>query len=71
MRTTDRILIDDARWHPTLVFIQDRETRDTIAVDVRTGSFVGVHRGDYRRPITADLIEAALSVGDVQNRRAA
>jgi hypothetical protein len=59
----DRIIIDASNNHPTLTFVQDRETRDTFAVDRATGVIVGSHRGDYRRPLSAELVEAALDAG--------
>lgn len=62
MTASDRIHIDDARWHPTLVFVQDRETRDTLAVDRATGAIVGSHRSDYRRAINAELISVAIEL---------
>jgi hypothetical protein len=53
----ERIKIDESASHPTLAFIQDRETWDTIVVDRATGEVVGTF-GSFA-PDAQSLVDAA------------
>jgi hypothetical protein len=65
----ERIEVDASKDHPGTIFVQDTQTRDTYAVDRATGAIVGSHRGDYRRGLSVELIDAALAVSEQPARR--
>ena len=54
-----QIDIDTSNAHPTITFLQDRATRDTIAVDRVSGEVVGVWRPAAVRVSELDARAAA------------
>lgn len=44
----DGVLIDARRDHPTVIFLQDPETRFTLAVSREHGDVIGVEMGECR-----------------------
>lgn len=57
--------VDTSDNHPTITFLQDRETRDTIALDRATGEVVGRH-GNCRPPFD---LHNAVAAYRAQRRR--